>query len=116
MEVLWERGPSTVGGVMEALSGGAAPLAYSTVLTTLRILEQKGYVRHEKPGRAFLYHPVVNRSETRRRAVRDVLKRFFQDSPGLLLLNVIENEEIDSGELERVKRLLEERAERLEEE
>lgn len=114
MEVLWERGPATVSEVVEAVSS-STPLAYSTVLTTLRILERKGYVWHEKQGRAYLYHPAVNRSEARRRAVRYVLSRFFQDSPGLLLLNVIENEEIHSGELERLKELLEEKAERSEE-
>ena len=69
MKILWERGPSTVGGVVETLPEDE-PLAYSTVLTTLRILEDKGYLRHEKQGRAFVYHPVVDRRAARRNALR----------------------------------------------
>ena len=107
MDILWERGASTVNDVVEALPRGLS-LAYSTVLTTLRILEQKGYVKHEKHGRAFVYHPVVGRKEASRKAVRHLLSRFFDNSPELLVLNVLENEEIDSAELKRLKKMVEE--------
>jgi predicted transcriptional regulator len=106
MEVLWERGRSTVNDVADAVSGDA-PLAYSTVLTTLRILERKGYVRHAKEGRAFVYEPVVGRGEASRSAIRYVLSRFFGNSPKLLVLNMLEDEQIDQQELERLKDLIE---------
>ena len=107
MEVLWERGASTVGEVVKALPK-ARSLAYSSVLTTLRILEQKGYVRHKKRGRAFLYRPVVDRGAAQRRAVRHLVSRFFEGSPEMLVLNVLENEKLDSAELGRLRKMIEE--------
>ena len=107
MDILWGRGPATVSDVVDALPMRQS-LAYSTVLTTLRILEQKGYVRHEKHGRAFVYHPVVNRKQASQNAVQYILSRFFDNSPELLLLNVLENENIDPLELERLKTLVSE--------
>jgi predicted transcriptional regulator len=106
MNVLWDRGPSTVGDVAEALPRKLG-LAYSTVLTTLRILERKGYIRHERNGRAFVYRPVVDRGQVRRSAVKYVVSRFFQDSPELLVLNVLEHEKLDPGELKRLRELIE---------
>jgi predicted transcriptional regulator len=106
MEVLWERGNATVTEVADALPA-AVPLAYSTVLTTLRILERKGYVRHIKEGRAFVYEAVVGRGEASRSAMRYVLSRFFRNSPELLVLNMLEDEQIDAQELERLKGLIE---------
>jgi predicted transcriptional regulator len=107
MEILWEKGTATVNDVVEALPEEQA-LAYSTVLTTLRILEQKGYVGHEKRGRAFVYHPVVDRNQASRSAVDYIVSRFFDNSPELLVLNVLENDKIDPAELERLKKLVEE--------
>src|SRR6478735_1475460 len=97
MEVLWKRGRSTVTDVADAVSG-SAPLAYSSVLTTLRILERKGYLRHVKEGRAYVYEPVVGRGEASRSAIRYVLSRFFGNSPELLVLNMLDDEEIDQKE------------------
>ncbi|MDT4897614.1 MAG: hypothetical protein QOH25_2691 [Acidobacteriota bacterium] len=107
MDVLWEKGTATVGDVVEALPKASA-LAYSTVLTTLRILEQKGYVRHSKEGRAFVYHPLIDRGEARRNIVQYVLNRFFDNSPELLVLNVLQEEKIDAVELKRLKKMIEE--------
>lgn len=107
MDVLWEKGAATVGDVVEALPGKAAP-AYSTVLTTLRILEQKGYVRHSKEGRAFVYHPLIDRGQARRNILQYVVNRFFDNSPELLVLNVLKEEKMDARELERLKRMIEE--------
>ena len=106
MEILWERGKSTVNDVADSVSDDA-PLAYSTVLTTLRILERKGYVRHVKEGRAFIYEPVVGRGEASRSAIRYLLSRFFGNSPELLVLNMLEDEQIDRKELDRLKGLIE---------
>jgi len=79
MDILWQKGSAVVTDVVVGLANSA--VAYNTVLTTLRILERKGYVRHTKEGRAFVYHPVVERGEASRKAVRNLVKRFFQDSP-----------------------------------
>ena len=107
MDVLWKKGAATVGDVVEALPKTAS-LAYSTVLTTLRILEQKGYVRHSKEGRAFVYHPLIDRGEARRNILQYVLNRFFDNSPELLVLNVLKEEKIDAGEMKRLKKMIEE--------
>jgi len=104
MDILWQKGSAVVTDVVGALSNSA--VAYNTVLTTLRILERKGYVRHTKEGRAFVYHPVVQRGEANRKAVRNLVKRFFQDSPELLILNVLEDERLDEIELARLKRMI----------
>jgi predicted transcriptional regulator len=104
MDVLWAKGTASVTDVVEGLANSA--VAYNTVLTTLRILERKGYVRHTKEGRAFVYHPVVERGEASRKAVRNLMKRFFNDSPEMLILNVLGDEQLDEKELERLKRLI----------
>jgi predicted transcriptional regulator len=104
MDILWQKGSAVVTDVAAGLVNSA--VAYNTVLTTLRILERKGYVRHTKEGRAFVYHPVVERGEASRKAVRNLVKRFFQDSPELLILNVLEDEQLAESELERLKRLI----------
>jgi predicted transcriptional regulator len=110
MEILWEKGTATVNDVVDALPEEQA-LAYSTVLTTLRILEQKGYVSHEQKGRAFVYHPLIDRNQASRTAVNYIVSRFFNDSPELLVLNVLKNDKIDPAELERLKKLVEESSE-----
>lgn len=104
MEIIWTKGSAAVTDVVAGLPD--SPVAYNTVLTTLRILERKGYVRHTKEGRAFVYHAVVERGEASRKAVRNLMKRFFQDSPELLILNVLEDEQLDQKELDRLKKLI----------
>jgi predicted transcriptional regulator len=107
MNVIWKKGPATVGDVVEALPG-KSPLAYSSVLTTLRILENKGFLRHTKEGRAFVYHPVVARKEATRKAIRHLVSRFFGGSRQQLLLNLLEDEEFDEKELQRIKKRISE--------
>jgi predicted transcriptional regulator len=106
MEVLWQRRSATVGEVLAGLPRDTA-LAYSTVLTTLRILEQKGYVAHLESGRAFVYHPLVGRDEAQRNATQQLVRRFFNNSPELLALSLLEQENIDEQELDRLKKLIE---------
>jgi predicted transcriptional regulator len=105
MDVLWEKGPCTVSAVMENLPAKPA-LAYSTVITTLRILETKGYVRHRKEGRAFIYEPLVGRDEARRGAVATLVRRFFDGSPDLLMAHLFEARKISARELERLRKLI----------
>jgi len=106
MDVLWERGASTVGEVVEALPKEGR-VAYSSVLTTLRILERKGYLEHKKRGRAFVYTPLVERADARRKALSYVMSRFFEDSPEMLVLNVLESEELSPRELKRLRKMIE---------
>lgn len=109
MDVLWEKGPASVSEVAEALPKELG-LAYNTVLTTMRILEDKGYVKHSKPkeGRAFIYRPVVSREQASRSDIRNLLRRFFGNSAEALVLNLLEDEELNQDELKRIQRLLKE--------
>jgi len=106
MAVLWRTEHATVSDVVDALAG-AAPVSYSTVQTILRILEMKGYVRHEKIARAFIYHPVVDQRQARKRALHHLVSRLFEGSPSLLVLNVLDDDELDDDERERLKKLIE---------
>ena len=107
MEVLWEKKSATVSDVVAGLPKNV-PLHYSTVLTTLRILESKGYVRHTKEGRAFVYQPLVRRDQARERAVTHLVRRFFEGSPELLMLKLMEGKQIDRLELQRLRKRIEE--------
>jgi len=106
MRVLWDRERATVGDVVEELNDTSKP-AYNTVLTMLRILERKGYVTHEKEGRAFAYVPLVDRGEARRHALTHLLTRFFDDSPEQLVLDLLGHDHADPEELQRVRELIE---------
>jgi predicted transcriptional regulator len=109
MEVVWEKGSATVSEVVESLPGNV-PLHYSTVLTTLRILENKGYLAHRKEGRAFVYRPLMARDQEREKAVTHLLRRFFEGSPELLMLNLVARKKIGADELKRLrKRIAEEK-------
>ena len=106
MEVLWEKGPATVQHVVEHLPE-KAPLAYNSVLTTIRILEKKGYVKHAKDGRAHVYTPLVERKEATRSEIRHLVNRFFGSSHELLVLNILEDQSVDARELDRLRKMLE---------
>ena len=108
MEVLWQRGSSTVQQVLEALPKKPA-LAYNSVLTTIRILEKKGYLKHVKDGRAHVYRPVVEREEASRSAISHLAQRFFKNSYELLVLNILQDEEMDAEELSHLRQLLADR-------
>jgi predicted transcriptional regulator len=107
LDVIWEKGSATVAEVAEALPKELG-LAYNTVLTTLRILEEKSYLRHTKAdeGRAFVYTSVVGRDEAGRNAVRYLVSRFFRNSPELLVLNLLEDEDLSARELDRIRKLI----------
>jgi len=102
MKLLWLRGESGVAELVSAMPEGMA-LAYNSVLTTIRILEQKGYVSHRQEGRAFLYRPCVAEQEARRTEVRHVMQRFFGNSRERLLLSLLGDEEITAEEIRRLK-------------
>jgi predicted transcriptional regulator len=102
MKILWERGESAVSDLVSDLSD-TVPLAYTSVLTTIRILEKKGYVRHRQDGRAFLYSPCVAENDAGISEVRQLLQRFFGNSRERLLLSLLGDDEITPEEIKRLK-------------
>lgn len=105
MEVLWRLERATIAEVTEALP--PPPLAYNSVLTTMRILEQKGHVAHEEQGRAFVYYPLTERDVAAQSAVKNVIQKFFGNNAGELALRLIESERPSSDELSRLRALIE---------
>src|SRR5579884_3432391 len=105
MDVLWLKGSGTVQQVLDWLPKTPA-LAYNSVLTTIRILEKKGYVRHLKDGRAHVYTPVIGQKEATRFAVRHLVSRFFNNAHESLVLNILEDDSIDAAEIGRLRKLI----------
>jgi predicted transcriptional regulator len=102
MKILWRRGDSAVTDLVAAMPDDE-PLAYNSVLTTIRILEQKGYVEHRQNGRAFVYRPCIAEYEASRSEVRHVLNRFFGNSRERLLLSLLGDDDLTQEELQRLK-------------
>lgn len=105
MKVLWERGSGTVQQVLDSMEEQPV-LAYNSVLTTIRILERKGYLKHIKDGRAHVYAPVVRQEEATRSEIRRLASRFFGNSREDLVLNILEERGIEAEELARLRRML----------
>ena len=110
MNMLWEKGPSTVQQILDALPRKPS-LAYNSVLTTIRILEKKGYVEHAKDGRAHVYVPLIGKQEASRSEIKHLVQRFFGSSQEALVLNILEDRNVDQQELSRLRRLLSENLE-----
>ena len=106
MNVLWLKGFGTVQEILDSLTQKPA-LAYNSVLTTIRVLERKGYVKHSKDGRAHVYAAVVGRKEATRSEIRHLVGRFFKNSHEQLVLNILEDKGIDAEELTRLREMLE---------
>lgn len=105
MNVLWARGSGTVQQVLDSISQMPS-LAYNSVLTTIRVLEKKGYLKHLKDGRAHVYTPMVGKKEATRSEIRHLVSRFFKDSHEQLVLNVIEDRSLEPEEIERLRQML----------
>lgn len=108
MKVLWEKGSGTVQRVLDSLTEKPA-LAYNSVLTTIRILERKGYLEHSKDGRAHVYSPIVPQQEATRSEIRHLVSRFFRNSHEDLVLNILEDQGIEPEELDRLRKMLDRR-------
>jgi predicted transcriptional regulator len=109
MRVLWDRGEASVTDVVESLRERPKP-AYNTVLTLLRILEKKGYVTHRKDGRAFVFVPLIDKTHATRSALRTLVNRFFEGSPKLLMLNLLEEQDLSADALAHLKQRIEEKS------
>lgn len=108
MKVIWEFGAATVKEVCDAMSQ-TKPTAYTTILTLMGILEDKGALAHSRTGRAFLFRPLISRQQATRNQIRDVICRFFDGSPEKLIAEVLENENMDPNQIECLRMLLESR-------
>ena len=104
MDVLWRKGSGTVQQVLDWLP---STLAYNSVLTTIRILEKKGHVKHVKDGRAHVYEPIIGRQEATRSEIQHLVGRFFRNSHEALVLNILQDEELDPDQLKRLREMLE---------
>ena len=104
MEILWDSGPSSVRNVIQSMKGKKP--AYSTVLTFMRILERKGYIRHNKKGRAFVYYHVINKSDARENVVSYVVNKFFNKSHSELLQNLLENKNLSAEDIKQLQKLI----------
>jgi predicted transcriptional regulator len=105
LDILWRLGEGTIEDLLRA-SEEDNPLNYKTVQTVLRIMENKKFVSHSVRGRAFVYRPRMQRSEVSRSSLRSLLDRYFRGSRSELLINLLENERIDSTELQELERLI----------
>ena len=105
MKILWRTGESSVADLVAAMPA-STPLAYNSVLTTVRILEQKGYVTHRQEGRGYLYSPCVAEHDASRSEIRHMLGRFFGNSREKLLLSLLAEEDLTREELARIKAVI----------
>ena len=101
MEVIWAKGSATVADVVEALNGKDA---YTTILTLMTILKGKGYLSSRKEGRAFVFVPKVDRNTAARKAVQQLLSKFFAGSPSELVLSFLREEQLTPQELDAIKK------------
>jgi predicted transcriptional regulator len=106
MGVLWDLGSASVAEVRDRLHDD---LAYTTVLTVLRTLEEKGYAGHTEAGKAYRYHPLVQRQDAGTSVLRRITRKLFKDSPELLLTQLVSDRRLTDEELRRMRQLLEER-------
>ena len=105
MNVLWVKGSGTVQQVLDNIAE-KPPLAYNSVLTTIRVLERKGYLKHLKDGRAHVYTPVVGQQEATRSEIRHLVSRFFKNSEEQLVLNLLEDQGLEAEEIGRLREML----------
>jgi BlaI family transcriptional regulator, penicillinase repressor len=109
MNVVWSRGRATVQEVKDSFAYDK-PVAYSTVLTMMRKLETKGYLKHEVADRTYVYLPTLSRADVRKGLLGDLLDRLFEGSPTLLVNNLIEQKHFNRKELDKIRKLIDERS------
>lgn len=105
MKILWKNAPLTVADILERLSRMPKP-AYTSLLTLVQTMEKKGYIRHKKNGKAYIYLPVLQEKKFLTTEIKRIAKRLFGGSPGALVLNLVENEHLSESEIATLKELL----------
>jgi len=109
MQVVWRLEQATVQEVKDALAS-RRERAYSTILTMMRNLEDKGYLRHEVDGRTYVYRPAIERGKVRRGLLGDLIERLFNGSPSLLVNSLVDDGFVNEEELVEIRRLVEKRS------
>ena len=105
MRMLWHAGECSVQDLVSSMPAKSR-LAYNSVLTTIRILETKGYVQHRQSGRAFLYTAVIAEQDAQQTEVRHVINRFFGNSRERLMVALLGDGQVTADELEGLKRAI----------
>jgi len=108
LKALWDCGPSTVRQVMNHLHGRDRNVAYTTVLTFLTRLEQKGVVSSDKSGLAYVYRAKVTRDKVSRSRARKLLEQLYDGAAGPLVLQLVRTERLSATEIDELHRLVEE--------
>lgn len=107
LKVLWDDGPGSVRAVLDALHSRGRQVAYTTVQTMLTRLEQKGFVRADKSGQAFVYRPAVTREAISRSRLRKLVDQLYDGAAGPLVLHLLETQRLSPQELSELQRLIE---------
>lgn len=99
MKVVWDRGSAKVGEVCEIISN-RKPTAYTTILTLMGILEEKGVLSHARSGRAYVYKPLLSRQRATRNQIEDVVTRFFEGRPEKLVESLLQHSLVEPDQIE----------------
>jgi predicted transcriptional regulator len=108
MKIVWEKGKATVSEVQQSLKTDEK-LAYSTVLTMLRVLEKKGFLNHKVDGRTYVYEPKITQNEVSKGMITDLLDRLFGGSMVQLFNTLMDAENIPNDELQQIRQIIDEK-------
>jgi predicted transcriptional regulator len=105
MQILWMKAPLKISDMLDLLKRSPKP-AYTSLLTLVQTMEKKGYIKHQKEGKAFVYLPILQQKKFLVSEVKRIAKRLLGGSPGKLVLNLVENEQLSETEIKALKQLL----------
>ena len=108
LKALWDEGPSTVRQVMEQLHRIGRKVAYTTVLTFLSRLEQKGFVRSDKSDLAYIYRASISRDRIRKTRLKELMRQLYDGAAGPLVLQLVRTQKLSREEITELQRLIEE--------
>lgn len=105
LSVLWEHGPLSVRDVRERIPDDRKR-AYTTILSTMQVMERKGLLSHRRDGASHIFHPLLERTEVMRPMMGDVMRTVFQGKPSAVLQCLLDESEVDAAELTEIRRLI----------
>ncbi len=108
LKALWEHGPATVREVLSRLQAGGRRLAYTTVLTFLSRLEQKGFVHSDRSGPAYLYRPAVTRDKVTKSRLQTLIEQLYDGAAAPLVLQLMREESFTADEIAKLQNLIDE--------
>lgn len=107
LKILWEESPLNVTEILERLDKKPKP-AYSSLLTIVRLMDKKGYLKYEKKGKAFFYSPILNEKKYLKKEIKKLVNNVFEGSQYQLAVNLIQEDNLNRDEIENLKKILEE--------